>query len=201
MNISALPINLAGRLLHRIERAIAAAPLKRAKHLGRNVIIGRGVRVEHPECISLGDGVHLNDHCWLSVITENRETGRPLLTLHPELSIGPGTYIGRFGTLACVNRVSIGANVLIADRVFIGDSQHGIARTDLPIREQYMTSPGPVEIGNGTWLGINVAVLPNVKIGRNCVIGAHSVVTRDIPDFCVAVGSPARVIRELRPTA
>lgn len=185
------------RALNRLENAVARNQLKRLRHAGRGIVLGRGVKIEHPECVSLGDNVHLNDYCWLSVLTENRETGNPLVTLQPELSIGDGSYIGRFGTLACINRITIGRNTMISDRVFIGDAAHGFARTDLPIRDQYMTSKGPVEIGDGTWIGIGVSVMANVKIGRNCVIGAGSVVTSDIPDFCIAVGAPARIVRRI----
>jgi acetyltransferase-like isoleucine patch superfamily enzyme len=185
------------RLALRFERILSRASLAELKYAGRNVVLGRGVRMEHPECISIGDDVFLNDSCWLSVLTENRETGKPTLELKPELSIGAGTYIGRFGTLACMNRVMIGRNVLISDRVFIGDSEHGFARTDLPIKEQYMRSRGPVEIGDGSWIGIDVCILSNVRIGRNCVIGAGSVVTADIPSFSIAVGVPARIVRQI----
>jgi UDP-3-O-[3-hydroxymyristoyl] glucosamine N-acyltransferase len=188
-------LELAGRLLRKMERALSAAALNGLKSRGAGVIVGRGVKIEHPERVSLGDNVHLNDDCWISVIVENRERGLPAVALQPELTIGPNTYIGRFATIACVNRVAIGRDVLISDRAYIGDSAHGFARTDLPIKDQYLTSPGPVEIGDGTWLGIGVCVLPNVKIGRNCVIGAHSVVAADVPDFCTAVGVPARVVR------
>lgn len=185
------------RVLNRLECAAARDQLRRLRHTGRGVVLGRSVKIEHPECVSLGDNVHVNDHCWLSVLTENRETGRPLVELQPDLSIGDGSYIGRFGTLACINRVAIGRDVMISDRVFIGDAAHGFARTDLPIRDQYMTSKGPVEIGDGTWMGIGVSVMPNVKIGRNCVIGAGSVVTSDIPDYCIAVGAPAKIVRRI----
>lgn len=185
------------RILSRLESAVARDQLRRLRHAGGGIVLGRGVKIEHPECVSLGHNVHLNDYCWLSVLTENREIGSPPVKLHPQLSIGDGCYVGRFGTLACINRVTLGRNVMISDRVFIGDSTHGFARTDLPIRNQYMTSKGPVEIGDGTWIGIGVSVMANVKIGRNCVIGAGSVVTSDIPDFCVAVGSPAKVVRRI----
>lgn len=185
------------RVLNRLECAAARDQLRRLRHTGRGVVLGRSVKIEHPECVSLGDNVHVNDHCWLSVLTENRETGRPLVELQPDLSIGDGSYIGRFGTLACINRIAIGRDVMISDRVFIGDAAHGFARTDLPIRDQYMTSKGPVEIGDGTWMGIGVSVMPNVKIGRNCVIGAGSVVTSDIPDYCIAVGAPAKIVRRI----
>lgn len=182
-------LNLIGRLLRKLDRAIGSTTLAQLKDTGEGIMLGRGVQIEHPEYVSIGDRVHLNDYCWLSVAVNNDVCERP------ELSIGSGTYIGRFGTLACINRLVIGHNVLISDRVFIGDSAHGYALNSVPIKEQPMSSPGPVTVGDGTWIGIGVAVLPNVKIGRNCVIGANSVVTRDVPDFCVAAGNPARVIR------
>lgn len=186
---------LFGRLLLRLERAARQACIARLKYAGQDIVLGRAVEIEHPEFVSLGDGVCLGDYCWLSVLDKNLETGRPTLELHPELTIGDGTYVGRFGTIACINRVAIGRNVLISDRVYIGDSLHGFERRDLPIKDQYMVSRGPVEIGDGTWIGIGVSILPNVKIGLNCVVGAGSVVTRDIPDYCVAAGVPARVIK------
>ncbi|MDC3408805.1 acyltransferase [Burkholderiales bacterium] len=162
---------------------------------GENITVGRWVRIENPQCVMIGDNAELSDGCWLSVVIENKERGRRSVTLSPELSIGIGSYIGRFGTIACVEKVSIGRDVMISDRVFIGDSTHGHERIDLPICQQYLVSKGPVSIGDGTWIGIGVSILANVKIGRNCVIGAGSVVTRDVPDFSVAVGVPARVIR------
>jgi acetyltransferase-like isoleucine patch superfamily enzyme len=188
-------IRLLARFAESLGRMLSRASLTGLRYAGRNIVVGRGVCIEHPEYISIGDDVFLNDGCWLSVLTENLERGMPSLALCPELVIGSGTYIGRFGTLACINRVVIGCNVLISDRVFIADSEHGFARTDLPVKDQYMYSPGPVEIGDGTWVGIGVSILPNVRIGANCVIGAGAVVTRDIPSFSVAAGVPARVLR------
>jgi len=195
MNPIIVIVGFAGRLLKWFQHMLGKIHLLGLKHAGRGIVIGRSVRIEHPECVSLGDGVFLNDYCWISILTENRETGQSTRELHPELTIGKGTYIGRFGTLACINRVSIGSKVMISDRVFIGDATHGFARPDLPIMEQYISSRGPVEIGDGTWIGIGVSIMPNVKIGKNCVIGAGSVVTHDVADFSVAAGVPARIIR------
>ncbi len=189
MKLVLLLVRLCTRILHGSERAINALRLRQLKTAGSGIVIGRGVKIEHPEYISLGANVHLNDHCWLSVVSTG--DGKA----DPQLVIGAGSYIGRFGTLACIDRLVIGPNVLISDRVFIGDAAHGFARIDLPIMQQPMTSPGPVTIGGGTWIGIGVSILPNVHIGRNCVIGAGAVVSKDIPDYCVAVGNPARVIR------
>ena len=116
---------------------------------------------------------------------------------HPKLTVGAGTYIGRFCTFACIDHICIGDDVLISDRVFIGDAVHGFILTNIPIKNQEQSSSGPVTIGDGTWIGIGASILPNVKVGKNCVIGANSVVTKDVPDFCVAVGNPAKVIRQL----
>ncbi|MBK6637149.1 MAG: acyltransferase [Rhodocyclaceae bacterium] len=188
-------LKLLARFVERFGQLLSRASLAGLQQRGRNILLGRGVRIENPGCISIGDNVFLNDGCWLSVLRENRERGMPTQMLSPHLSIGSGTYIGRFGTLACINCVTIGRDVLISDRVFIGDSAHGFVRADLPVKDQYLHSPGPVEIGDGTWIGIGVSILPNVRIGINCVIGAGAVVTMDIPDFSVAAGVPARILR------
>jgi acetyltransferase-like isoleucine patch superfamily enzyme len=163
--------------------------LARLRAAGANVRLGRGIRIEHPEYVEIGADVHLNECCWISVIAPRPGADAPRLT------IGTGSYIGRFATLACMQRVAIGERVLISDRVFVGDALHGYSRLDQPIADQPITSPGPVEIGDGTWIGIGACVLPNVRIGRYCVIGANAVVTADVPDYHVAAGVPARVIR------
>lgn len=124
----------------------------------------------------------------------NRQKGAPDIVLMPHLSVGANTYIGRFVTFSCMNEVRIGSNVMIADRVYIGDNLHGYSDRQIPIKDQYMFSPGPVTIGDDSWLGINVSVMPNVKIGKHCVIGANSVVTHDVPDYHVAAGVPAKIL-------
>jgi len=161
---------------------------------GRGLVLRRGLRINHPECVSLGDGVHIGEFCWISMLPVNRQTDAPDVALAPHLSVGANTYIGRMATFACMNEVRIGSDVMIADRVFIGDCLHGYSDRRLPIKDQYMFSPGPVSIGDNSWLGVNVSVMPNVKIGRHCVIGANSVVTRDVPDYSVAAGVPAKIL-------
>jgi acetyltransferase-like isoleucine patch superfamily enzyme len=84
--------------------------------------------------------------------------------------------------------------------VYITDQNHGYEDITRPISQQ--TQPErAVVIGDGSWLGYGAVVLPGVTIGKHCVIGANSVVTSDIPDFSVAVGVPARVIRRYDATA
>lgn len=167
------------------------------KHCGRNVTLKRGFRINEPAFVSIGDNVFVGEFCWISMLPVNYQKGAPAIILSPGFVVGDNCYIGRFATFACMNDIHIGNDVMISDRVFIGDCYHGYANRELPIKDQYMFSPGPVSIGDGTWLGINVAVLPNVKIGRQCVIGANSVVTGDIPDYHVAAGAPAKLIRRV----
>jgi acetyltransferase-like isoleucine patch superfamily enzyme len=110
---------------------------------------------------------------------------------HPGCSIGRNAYVGVF---CCLGEVTIEDDVLIGSHVSImnGSGQHGIARLDLPIREQPGRWPH-ISIGLDTWIGDRAVVMAD--IGRHCVIGAGSVVTVPIPDHAIAVGSPAKVIR------
>ena len=91
---------------------------------------------------------------------------------------------------------SIGNNVLISDRVFISDHIHGYTDVGLPIINQKLEPRGSVRIKEGAFIGINSVIMPGVSIGKNSVVGASSVVTKDVPDYCVVAGNPARVIKK-----
>jgi virginiamycin A acetyltransferase len=115
----------------------------------------------------------------------------------PGLSLGRSVYLGHF---CSVGNVTIEDDVLIASHVSImnGCEQHGTGRLDIPIREQ----PGTwreITIGRNSWIGEHAVVAANV--GRNCLIGAGALVIHDVPDYSVAVGVPARVIRDRREQA
>lgn len=94
-------------------------------------------------------------------------------------------------------RVEIGQDCLISPFCYIIDSDHGFQK-GLPIRSQKYTI-NPVVIGDDVWIGVGSAVLKGVSIGAGSVIGARSVVTKDIPESVIAVGSPARVVKEKSP--
>lgn len=110
---------------------------------------------------------------------------------HPGAKVGRGVYVGVYCVLG---NVTLEDDVLLGSQVSImnGGRQHGIGRLDVPIREQPGEWPR-VTIGRDTWIGDRAVVLANV--GRHCVIGAGSVVTQPIPDYAIAVGVPARVVR------
>lgn len=110
---------------------------------------------------------------------------------HPDIEIGHLAYIGPFCNLGLC---SLGDHVLLGTGVHVmsGFAQHGTADLDVPIREQ----PGTlrrVSIGEDCWIG-NKAVI-GADVGRKCIVGAASLVNRDLPEYSIAVGNPARVIR------
>ena len=113
---------------------------------------------------------------------------------HPNISVGRTTYIGHY---CSIGDVTIEDDVLIASHVSImnGCHQHGIDRLDILLREQSGRSES-VTIGRDTWIGERATIAANV--GRHCIIGAGSLVLSPVPDYCIAVGVPARVIRDRR---
>jgi acetyltransferase-like isoleucine patch superfamily enzyme len=144
------------------------------------------MRLRNVQNIRIGDNVLINRHVFLLTLQEDK-------SVVPQLSIGDGSVIGHMNHIACINQVEIGKNVLTADRVFISDHSHSFSDTTIPIMYQPTVSKGKVTIGSGTWIGEN-AVLLSCSIGKNCVVGANAVVISDMPDYCVAVGAPAKII-------
>lgn len=135
--------------------------------------------------MEIGDYVSIHNNAWLIALKNNHI---------PRLIIEDRTIIGHFSLISSLRYVHIGKNVLIADNVYISDNLHGYEDITRPIMSQPIVFKGNVRIGDDSWIGKNVSII-GAKIGKHCVIGANSVVTRDIPDYCVAVGSPARVIK------
>ncbi|WP_334143538.1 acyltransferase [Rhabdothermincola sp.] len=114
------------------------------------------------------------------------------------LSIGDRCLIGRGSSIVAHQSIEIGDDVWTGHHVHITDMNHGYEDLSVPISRQYQPE-APVTIGDGSWLGHGVVVLPGARIGRHVVVGANSVVTGDLPDHSVAVGAPARVIKRLVP--
>ena len=150
----------------------------------------------HPTCdirgierMKFGNGVVIQKDCWLNIAFNNPVKG-------PMIVVDQGTNIGRRCTISAANRISIGKFVLIAPNVFIADTQHEYQKLEIPIMHQGITTHSDrVTIGDETWIGINVVIMGNVSVGKHCVVGANSVVIRDVPDYCVAVGNPAKVVK------
>jgi acetyltransferase-like isoleucine patch superfamily enzyme len=109
--------------------------------------------------------------------------------------IGENVTIEQNLHLTCANRIVIGNNTAIAANVTITDIEHPYTDVNIPI-ERHDLVVKEVVIGEDSKIYNNAVILPGVHIGKHCVIGANSVVARDIPDFSVAVGAPSRVVKQ-----
>lgn len=141
--------------------------------------------------MDIGEGVFVGAGSWLQVLDSDRDD--------VALSVGSGVSIAGSCVLSAAAHVLLGRDVLLARNVYISDHMHAFGDAEAPVLAQGITRIAPVDICDGAWLGQNVVVGPGVRIGRGAVIGANSVVLDDVPDFAVAVGAPARVVRTYVP--
>ncbi len=156
--------------------------------LGKKCFIYLPLEIRGKKNIYIGNDVSIGDKTWLAtLVIDNEETAR--------LEIGNGVVIGHMNHIYATGRVLIEDKVLTADRVYISDNLHEYRDIRLPVVDQPIRQISHVRIGTGSWLGEGVCVI-GAKIGKGCVIGANAVVTKDIPDYSVAVGIPARVIKK-----
>lgn len=152
--------------------------------------IGAGARVCPPlRCsglhrITVGNGTIIHRDCWLQTIGDSAV-----------LDIGCFAGIGMGASISAAERITIADHVILGRNVYIADHAHAFDDISVPISTQGINNLAPVSIGRSTWLCQNVVILPGVSIGQHCVVGANSVVRSSIPDFSVAVGSPARVVK------
>ena len=157
----------------------------------RSLIMWKPTTVFNEQYISIGDDTLIGPGVALSAgMVPGQECISKVV-----VSIGDRCLIGRGSGIVGHFSIEIGNDVWTGHHVYITDQNHGYEDVTRPISQQSQPER-PVVIGDGSWLGHGAVVLPGVTIGKHVVIGANSVVTKDIPDFSVAVGSPARLIRQ-----
>ena len=158
---------------------------RRAAHLGSLVRLEGRARVMPHGALRIGDRVRIIGHVVPVELTVERGG---------ELTIGDRTFVNYGVSIGATRSITIGAGCSLGPYVNIVDSAfHRIE----PERRDERPESEPVRIGDNVWLGVRVIVLPGVTIGDGSVVGAGSVVTGDIPERSLAVGSPARVVRRL----
>lgn len=158
---------------------------------GKGSIIKFPSKVWNKDCIEIGKNVFIAEGSFLSVVKEHK--GKKF---QPSIVINDNVCIGADFHVSCTKSIVIEKNVLISDRVFIADGIHGFENINIPVIDQPMINKGKVLIKEGSFLGINVVILPGVTVGKNSVVGASSVVTQDVPDYSVVIGNPARIIKK-----
>ncbi len=154
--------------------------------------LGRCDMLTNPRAIAIGRKVLIRKGARLEAVGSDPHAG-------PRLIIGDGTAIQFYFHCGAADRVTIGRNVLVGGRVYITDHDHSYDEPDLSARESPRLRVAPVEIGDGAFLGEGCVILKGVRIGRRAVVAANAVVTRDVPDFTVVAGVPARVVKPVSP--
>lgn len=153
--------------------------------IGENFLIRPGgvINVDDGTNLIIGKNVHLSSNCMLRVT--NKGT----------LVIGDNVFFARCAVISCWHKIIIHDEVIFAPYVALHDHQHKFDLSS-PVDHAACDHFKPIEIGKGVWLGMRVHVLNGVRIGDFSVIGASSVVTKDIPSGCIAAGVPAKVVKK-----
>lgn len=164
---------------------------RRFAKFGDSIVMWHPYQLRGLEYIQVGDGTIFEKDLQLTATVSSSQT--------PCLSIGNHCLIRRGAHITATNKITIGDHLLTGTNVLITDNSHGntdYASLLVPPGKRDVVSKGAVTIGNNVWLGNNVCVLPNVTIGDGAVIGANSVVTHDVPPYSVAIGIPAKVVKQ-----
>jgi len=157
---------------------------------GKRTVLMLPVRLSGEKRIALGSNIFVGSDSWLQTLADGDNHS-------VAITVGDGTSIAGSCVISAVRSVRLEENVLLARNVYISDHSHRYTQTDQPVMDQGVEKIKPVLIKKGSWLGQNVVVCPGVTIGTGAVIGANSVVTQDVPDFSVAAGAPARVVKTI----
>lgn len=177
---------------------------------GQNVNFGMNVVLRHPHKIFIGNNVTIDDNCLLDA------KGRS----NNGIRIATGVFLGRNSILSCKNgditlglnvnigfnceifsgsQVTLGNGTLVAAYCYFIGGDHDPQDVEASVTEQGSRSAG-IEVGENCWFGAGVKTLDGMSVGRNSIIGAGAVITKPLPAYSVAVGIPAKVIRDRRQT-
>jgi maltose O-acetyltransferase len=130
-----------------------------------NLHISKNVTISSLNQIEFSDDIYISNNCWIITPDNNQ------------------------------SKITIGKYVMIAQNVMIIGGNHNVSRTDIPMMLQGEGKQGPIIIEDDVWIGAGVIILTGIRVGKGSVIGAGSVVTKDIPEYSIAVGNPAKVIK------
>lgn len=145
--------------------------------------------------IHIGENTRIQSH---SVLESWNKYGNQVFT--PDIIIGDNCKIGEYSHITSCNRITIGNGLLTGRFVLISDNSHGglsLEESNIPPIKRQLVSKGEIIIGNNVWIGDKVTICGGVHIGDNVIIGANSVVTKDIPSNSMAAGIPAKVLKQV----
>lgn len=173
-----------------IKRDVVTSLYTRAfASFGRKSVLYLPLYIKGKEFISIGDNTTILNNARIQVYND-------LTGLKSEVRIGNNCYIGYNTSILAGGNVEIGDGVLMASNILISSENHSVNPED---ERYYSAQPlvcAPVKIEDGCWIGERVCILPGITIGKKCVVGAGSIVTKSIPDYCMVAGAPAKVIKK-----
>ena len=185
------------------QAAVAERTLPKFANKPKHLTIELPRRIINSEKIFFGDHVWLGPGCFIVAVKEYpspslRHPGRDheLQKFSPEIHIGDRVTSSGNLVIGAARQVDIGDDVMFAFNVTILDNLHGFENPYEPYKYQPLQRIAPVVVSRGCWIGQNTVILPSVNIGEMSIIGANSVVTHSIPARSIAVGAPARVIKQ-----
>ena len=168
---------------------------RRITVLSRFASCGKNCRLQKPLILRNIKYVHISDDVFISKGARIECFYRYAdVSYIPHMAIGGGTWIGYNFTCLCTDQCEIGQHVLIASNVFISTENHGM-NPHQSYQDQPLISKSVI-IGDNCWIGERAMIMPGVRIGEGSIIGAGAVVTKDIPPYSIAVGNPAKVIKQ-----
>lgn len=162
---------------------------RKFKKFGSNSILYKPLKISSHSDIVIGDNTTILNGARMQVY--NSITG-----LKSNIIIGNHCYIGYNNTFLAGENIVIEDGVLMASNILLSSENHSINPESSKYYMDQKLTCSPIRIGEGTWVGENCKILSGVEIGKKCVIGAGSVVTKSIPDFCIVAGSPAVIIKK-----
>ena len=163
--------------------------------ISNKIYAGKDCSFEGTLNIQLGRNIIFGDGTKLAAIS-SFSSSYARQQFDPILRIGNNVQVTASLQVYAMKEIIIEDNVLFAANVFISDGFHGYNRIDVPYKDQAMFNLEPIVVGEGCWIGQNVVIMPAVTIGKFAIIGANSVVNKEIPEYSIAVGNPARVIKK-----
>lgn len=178
------------------------------KNVGRGVAFGRNITIRHPHKISIGDHSFIDDYAVLDakgeenqgiILGKNVMVGRNSILSCKEGSVYLNDFVNISANCSLLSEttITVGKYTFLAGHCYlVAGGSHSYERVDIPIMFQPSLTKGGINVGEDCWIGAMVTILDGVSLGKGCVVGAGAVVTESIPDYSVAVGVPAKIIKE-----
>lgn len=160
------------------------------RKMGANSVILLPRWIYNKKHVEIGANCVIGRFAVINAVTEYAK-----IRFDPRISIGDDVYIGGYSQLHCMNNLTLDRGVVLSEHVYISDIAHGFAPDRGLIMEQELECKGPVHIGEHTFIGYGVSIMPGVTLGMRCIVGTRSVVTHSFPPYSMVAGSPAKLVK------